>query len=139
MSYTLTIWIADPGTEHKTTKIDENGQPKIERSIAGHMWYELRYKNDTTYSYGFSPIEKSVFNVGEVSKTDNTDYFNPSFSFTIPITETQFKAMEKFGDNATEYKETPGSKLSEDPITGLPTIIDSITAAEFMINLQTRA
>lgn len=98
MAYTVTVYIAYPGTPLK-----QGGT-----SDFGHMWYQLNDGNGNQKSYGFAPDENNHGQnaaPGQVYHDDNDTYLNtgtPIHARTIEITEAQYNAMKFFGDEPTK-------------------------------------
>ncbi|MDR3345793.1 MAG: calcium-binding protein, partial [Campylobacteraceae bacterium] len=92
--YTLTIKIAEGGTEH----IDENG--KATTSAAGHMWYSLSDGEGNKSSYGFASDEAKAkpFGKGQWITTDDATYQDTYYTVQIPISEAEYKALKEFGE-----------------------------------------
>ena len=93
MAYTVTIYVAAPGTPLK-----EGGT-----SMPGHMYY-VTSNGEKKESYGFAPIHHgSVHGSGKRYDNDLENYRNPHYSRTIEITKNQYEKLNDFGKNPEKY------------------------------------
>jgi len=68
------------------------------------MWYELTDDQGNTSSYGFAPDEEhhgSPFAPGQRYRTDSSEYKTTAYSREIEISQAQYDAMQKFGEDPT--------------------------------------
>ncbi|WP_152680369.1 XVIPCD domain-containing protein [Chromobacterium subtsugae] len=94
MPYTVSIYVAAPGTEVLGAK---RGDPSS-TSTAGHAWYQIsdgKQKSD----YGFAPKEHGQFSgPGVVSHGDTGKYVNPYYVRTIEVSKEQYERLKEYGE-----------------------------------------
>jgi hypothetical protein len=96
--YTVTIYVAAPGTPLHT----EDGAHAT--SMAGHLYYVIDNGIEERKSYGFSPAKSgSISGPGRIMIDDESTYIAPRDSYTIQITEDQYKRLQEFGDRPKEH------------------------------------
>ncbi len=93
MAYTVTVYVALPGTPLKDGKTSQ----------AGHVWYEIEDTvAKTSQSYGFLSVNGTASGPGRVVDTDTDNYQKPYYSRTLEITEAQYKSLQQYGENGLQ-------------------------------------
>lgn len=93
MAYTVTVYVALPGTPL------ENGKT----SQAGHVWYKIAdTANNTSKSYGFQSVNGTPGGSGEVVDTDTKNYQNPYYSRTLEISKEQYEQLKQYGEDGLQ-------------------------------------
>ncbi len=96
MPYTVTIYVAAPGTP---LALGENGAT----SLPGHMYY-VTSDGQNRNSYGLAPVKHGDINgPGKVYDNDEKNYTNPRYSRTLEITKEQYDNLNNFGKNPKNY------------------------------------
>ena len=86
MPYTVTIYVATPGTP-----FSDGGA-----SGFGHVFYETS-NGHTQNSWGFAPKKTEFDGPGEVSQKDAEHYVKPVYARTLEISEEQYNKLNQFG------------------------------------------
>lgn len=93
MAYTVTVYVALPGTPL------ENGKT----SQAGHVWYKIAdTASNTSKSYGFQSVNGTPGGPGEVVDTDTKNYQNPYYSRTLEISREQYEQLKQYGEDGLQ-------------------------------------
>lgn len=90
MPYTVTIYVAAPGTP-----LLINGGA----SLPGHLFYTTN-DGENKNSYGFAPVETahgSMFAKGKIYSNDIDNYQKPVYARTIEVSKDQYEKIEAFG------------------------------------------
>lgn len=91
--YTVTIYVAAPGTPLKQGGTSE----------AGHVYFKAAHANLET-SFGFAPIEHGVIKgPGRVYNDDAREYQNPYYQRTMEISKDQYENLMEFGKKPGEH------------------------------------
>lgn len=98
--YTLTMYVAAPGTPlNENTKDgwrDTGGAP----SLSGHMYYAIS-DGSRIDSYGFEPRKAgSAIGPGHVVKDDIYEYEKPFYARTMEVNQAQYLKLREFGEES---------------------------------------
>ncbi len=93
MHYTVTIYVAAPGTP-----LVSGGT-----SAAGHVYY-VTSDGHSQNSFGFAPIEHGVSRgAGKPWDSDFREYQKPAYARTMQISEEQYNKLNQFGTQPPKY------------------------------------
>ena len=93
MPYTVTIYVAAPGTP-----LASGGT-----SAAGHVYF-VTSDGHSQNSFGFAPIEHGVSKgVGKPWDSDFREYQKPAYARTMQISEEQYNKLNQFGTQPQKY------------------------------------
>lgn len=108
--YTLTIFVAAPGTPLLKDGQVQHQNGKLVTSDPGHIFYGISADGGkTVQAYGFAPVSRDKLSLlsfdmrGNVQKNEHKVYQNPVYARTMEITEQQFKTLESFGKSPQSY------------------------------------
>jgi hypothetical protein len=100
-SHTLKLHIENPGTLYSSP----NGE--MNRSLAGHAWFEVTYSDGSSVQSGFAPQDpkSGTSSVpGNVFRNDGKNYAGaPAFTAQYEITAAQAKTLEQFHENPAQF------------------------------------
>lgn len=97
MSYTVTVYVASPGTPLLTEK------PVGQTSGAGHVWYSIN-DGHGEQSFGFAPIKHGEkFGAGHVVNNDVANYKDPVYARTMEISKDQYDKLKDFGASSAKH------------------------------------
>jgi hypothetical protein len=95
--YTLTIYIAAPGTPLAQERPGDT-------SVPGHMFYAINDGTDNILSYGFAPIKQGTINgPGHIANNDVENYKDPLYSRTMEISKGQYDKLKEYGTHAAQH------------------------------------
>lgn len=98
--YTLTVYLAAPGTPVKNLKTGT-----ITYSLPGHAYYAVS-DGMTKQGFGFAPTGEGLFErmngPGRPQSDEYKKYQNPHYERTMEITEAQYRALVNFGKRPQE-------------------------------------
>ncbi|MBW7564909.1 hypothetical protein KIF53_02820 [Chromobacterium subtsugae] len=98
MPYTLSIYVAAPGTKLMGDKNDPNAT-----SAAGHVWFGIS-DGKKVDDYGFAPKNHgSTHGAGIVEHGDTKRYSSPYYVRTIEITKEQYEKLKEYGEAAKNH------------------------------------